>query len=176
MELNPVDTTVTNNFVYAESKVTGGLFAEIPIQLSAENMTYRDTINVDAISSSYEDFNDYFKSAEMSMKYKSSIPLALSVIVSFLDDNSTTALETLDPFALDAAPVDATSFTSGSSEGTAKLNLTKSQTDNIYKSTRMVYEVKVNSSENKGVNITADAGMEFILAMKVLFDIKDIGG
>ena len=176
VKLNPDDTTVTNNFIYDDSKVTGGLFAEIPIQLSAENMTYKDTMNLDNISSSYEDFNDYFKSAEMSMQYTSSIPLGLSVTVSFLDDNSTTALETLDPFTLDAAAVDDSSFTSENAEGISKLSLTKSQTDNIYKSTRMVYEVKMNSFENKGVNITADAGMEFILALKVLFDVNDIGG
>jgi len=176
VKLNPDDTTVTNNFVYADSKVTGGLFAEIPLQLSAENMSYKDTIKLDNISSSYEDFNDYFKSAEMSMQYTSSIPLGLSLTISFLDDNSTTALETLDPFTLDGATVDESSFTSENAEGIAKLSLTKSQTDNIYKSTRMVYEVKVNSFENKGVNITADAGMEFILALKVLFNVTDIGG
>ncbi len=176
VKLNPDDTTVTNNFIYDDSKVTGGLFAEIPIQLSAENMTYKDTMSLDNISSSYEDFNDYFKSAEMSMQYTSSIPLGLSLTISFLDDNSTTALETLDPFTLDGATVDESSFTSENAEGIAKLSLTKSQTDNIYKSTRMVYEVKVNSFENKGVNITADAGMEFILALKVLFNVTDIGG
>ena len=112
----------------------------------------------------------------MSMQYTSSIPLGLSLTISFLDDNSTTALETLDPFTLDGATVDESSFTSENAEGIAKLSLTKSQTDNIYKSTRMVYEVKVNSFENKGVNITADAGMEFILALKVLFNVTDIGG
>ena len=62
----------------------------------------------------------------------------------------------MDPFTIDPAPVDDSSFISANSEGTAKLSLNKSQTDKIYKSTRMVYQVKVNSFQNEGVNITSD--------------------
>ena len=40
----------------------------------------------------------------------------------------------------------------------------------------MVYQVKVNSFQNKGVNITSDASLEFIMAMKILFNISDLNG
>ena len=92
-------------------------------------MSYSDTTNLDSFDSSYEDFNDYFKSAEMSMQYISGLPLGLSVIISFLDDNSNTPLVIMDPFTIDPAPVDDSSFISANSEGTAKLSLNKSQTD-----------------------------------------------
>ena len=54
--------------------------------------------------------------------------------------------------------------------------MNKSQADKIYKSTRMIYQVKVNSFQNKGVNITSDASLEFMLAMKVLFNISKLNG
>jgi hypothetical protein len=149
----------------------GGLFFEVPFQLSAKDMSYSDTTNLDSFDSSYEDFNDYFKSAEMSMQYISGLPLGLSVIISFLDDSSNTPLVTMDPFTIDPAPVDDSSFISANSEGTAKLSLNKSQTDKIYKSTRMVYQSKSKSFSNKGVNITSDASLEIIMAMKILFTL-----
>ena len=176
VKLNPDDTTVSNNFIYGDSKVSGGLFFEVPFQISAKDMSYSDTTNLDSFDSSYEDFNDYFKSAEMSMQFTSGLPLGLSVIISFLDDSSNTPLVTLDPFTIDPAPVDDSSFISANSEGTAKLSLNKSQADKIYKSTRMIYQVKVNSFQNKGVNITSDASLEFMLAMKVLFNISNLNG
>ena len=38
------------------------------------------------------------------------------------------------------------------------------------------FQVKVNSFQNKGVNITSDASLEFIMAMKILFNISDLNG
>lgn len=104
--INPSEDPTVINFVTNKSKIEGDLEIEIPIEFSASNLTFEDTVDIDFDD---EDADFSFEDIEFTKIYlniKNGFPLDLRFQMIPLDSNTSAPCDTLEFTFLSAAPVD----------------------------------------------------------------------
>jgi len=172
--INPSEDTTVINFVTNKSKIEGDLEIEIPIEFSASNLTFEDTVDID-FDDEDTDFN--FEDIEFTKIYlniKNGFPLDLRFQMIPLDSITSAPCDTLEFTFLSAAPVDDNDGIVIEDQvdwNQEIIDIDQEFLDNLEKSDQVIVKVIFNTTGNGAnpVKILSDYIFEFNIGVEGKF-------
>ncbi len=179
-KLNPDGNTGSgNNFVFNNSRVTGSLEIEIPMDLRISNLQFADTVSNFLRQDNPEDdtfFNtEDFEFMRIDLTVKNGFPLGVSVSMHLYDSVSNTILRSVTAEnILDAAPVDATGKVTGPMESRTSIEFTREFFSSVNDADNIIFTFTMNSTDGgtKDVSIYAGYRIDFRAVLVLKPDIK----
>jgi hypothetical protein len=171
--INPSEDTTIINFVTNESKIEGDLEIEIPIDFSAGNLTFQDTLDIELDE---EDMDFSFEDIEFTKVYlniKNGFPLDLRFQMIPLDSITSAPCDTLEFTLLSAAPVDGNGVVIEDNVDWNQevIDIDQEYAVNLGKSDQLIIKVIFNTTGNgsEPVKILSDYIFEFNVGVEGKF-------
>jgi hypothetical protein len=166
--LNPGRTS-TRNFVLDTSRITIGVHLELPFHGTVSGMSLTREYEFDGLGI------DDIDQSSIKIRTTNGSPVDVAVQVYFVSDDGT-VLDSLftDPNILEAAPVNANGFATGSSEFTTEIQLTKAKVDRVEDAVKLVVSANMMTTNNgtTPVKFSADDAFEIVIGVKTKMDYK----
>ncbi len=171
--INPSEDSTAINFITNKSKIEGDLEIEIPIEFSAGNLTFQDTMDIDFDD---EDLDFSFEDIEFTKIYlniKNGFPLDLRFQMIPLDSITTVPYNPLEFILLSAAPVDGNGVVIEEQVDWIQevIEIDQEFFKNLEKSDQLIIKVIFNTTGNGAnpVKILSDYIFEFNLGVEGKF-------
>lgn len=171
--INPSEDPTVINFVTNESKIEGDLEIEIPIEFSASNLTFQDTVDIDFDD---EDTDFSFEDIEFTKIYlniKNGFPLGLNFQMIPLDSITSVPYSPLEFILLSAAPVDGNGVVIREQVdwNQEEIDIDQEFLENLEKSDQVIVKVIFNTTGNGAnpVKILSDYIFEFNIGVEGKF-------
>lgn len=145
--------TVTNEIVFEPS-----MSVDIPLNFSATNATFTDTVEADLSSlPNPEEDDQRLTDAKLYVGYTNALPLAVSVNLVMLDQDGNVITEVSSDQNSDmniaAAPVGQDGFVSDSNSGNMTISLNQDQLTRINETDNLQFRLGLNTSDNSAVKV-----------------------
>lgn len=159
----------SDNKVYKGGKAEISAAVRIPFSLSAEELTYRDTltdIDVD------EKIADKILEGQLHMVVTNELPLTLSVPFLVLMDESNHPLDTVRQIGTDNL-IPAVKADGTPAEGKITFELKEKQAKKLSRTKNILLEAVASTRDNQAVDVNADAKLSFYLKVAAKASIED---
>jgi len=171
--INPSPDTTIINFITNKSKIEGDLEIEIPIEFSAGNLTFEDTVDIDFDD---EDTDFSFEDIEFTkihLNIKNGFPLDLRFQMIPLDSITSAPYDLLEFILLSAAPVDGNGVVIKEQVdwNLEVIEINQEFLENLEKSDQVIVKVIFNTTGNGAnpVKILSDYIFEFNIGIEGKF-------
>lgn len=154
-----------NNVIYNDAEVALDAYIRIPFSLTAENLSYKDTLNDIDIDQKYA---NKIKEGVIEIAGNNGLPLNLKIAKLILLDKNGAQLESLTATA-------GKDILKASDKGSIEFKINHDQAVKLGKTDRILLEA-VATTGNQSVTIAADATLDFdllITAKAVITDLDD---
>jgi hypothetical protein len=167
----------TENFAVGANRLTGSLEIDVPMDLSLNNLQFKDTVNNFIKDNSGDNPLDPadFQLLQINVYAKNGFPLGATLKMSLYDSSKKTEKSTVEATKrLEPAPVDGTGKASGVTETTTSFEFTSVFFSNVNKADKIIFTVILNTtgSPPQEVKIYSDYRINFNAALVVKPDIK----
>jgi hypothetical protein len=146
---------ISGNYNLSSSKLAGSLEISIPLELRINNLQYSDTVDnflKDESNNPVNPSNFHFLSMKVSAK--NGFPFGFSMKMSTYDSITNTILRTVDAGkVIEAAPVDANGKSTGFTESSPVIQLTKDFFTSASKSDKIIFTFTLVTTGNGTTNV-----------------------
>lgn len=162
--INPSEDTTVINFVTNKSKIEGDLEIEIPIEFSANNLTFQDTMEIE-LDIEDEDFSVDIDSVKIYVNTRNGFPFDFRFQMIPLDSITSVPYDLLEFTFLSAAPVDGNGVVIEEQVDWNQeiIDIDQEFLENLEKSDQIIVKVIFNTTGNGAnpVKILSDYIFEF---------------
>lgn len=170
--INPSEDTTVINFITNKSKIEGDLEIEIPIEFSANNLTFQDTMEID-LDIEDEDFSVDIEVIKIYVNTKNGFPLDFRFQMIPLDSITSVPYDSLEFTFLSAAPVDGNGVVIEEQVDWNQeiIDIDQEFLENLEKSDQVIVKVIFNTTGNGAdpVKILSDYIFEFNIGIEGKF-------
>ncbi|MQY80232.1 MAG: hypothetical protein GH151_13755 [Bacteroidetes bacterium] len=161
--INPLKDTTVINFITNKSKIEGDLEIEIPIEFSAGNLTFQDTMEIE-LDIEDEDFSVDIEFVKIYVNTRNGFPFDFRFQMIPLDSITSAPCDTLEFTFLSAAPVDDNGVVIEEQDWNQdEIEINQEFLENLEKSDQIIVKVIFNTTGNGAnpVKILSDYIFEF---------------
>ena len=167
-----------NNYVFGNSRFTGSLEVEVPMELWINNLQFSDT--VDNFLASKDSSDSPFKPEDMDLfrldiSVKNGFPLGASLKLILFDSASHAGVDTIDATdIIEPAQIDANGKVSGITETATSIDFPKDFFEAINEADKMIFVFTLNTSGGgtKDVKIYSNYSISFKASVVVKPDLN----
>jgi len=167
----------TENYAIGANRLTGSLEIDVPMDLSLNNLQFKDTVNNFIKNKNGDNPLDPadFQLLRIDVSAKNGFPLGATLKMSLYDSSTKTEKSTVEATKrLDPAPVDGNGKASSVTETTTSFEFTSVFFSNVNKADKIIFTVTLNTtgSPPQEVKIYSDYRINFNAALVVKPDIN----
>lgn len=162
VEVNPDDEE--DNVIYNDAEVSLDAYVRIPFALSAENLSYKDTLADIDIDQKYA---KKIKEGTIEIVATNGLPLNLKIAQLILLDENGNVLESL-------TATKGKETLNASAKGSVEFKINNAQATKLGQTDKILLEVVASTTGNQEVAIAADATLEFNLMVSAKAVIEDL--
>jgi hypothetical protein len=167
----------SENYAIGANRLTGSLEIDVPMDLSLNNLQFKDTVNNFIKNNKGDNPLDPadFQLLRIDVSAKNGFPLGATLKMSLYDSSTKTEKSTVEATKrLDPAPVDGNGKASGVTETTTSFEFTSVFFSNVNKADKIIFTVTLNTtgSPPQEVKIYSDYRINFNAALVVKPDIN----
>lgn len=162
VEVNPDDEE--DNVIYNDAEVSLDAYVRIPFSLSAENLSYKDTLADIDIDQKYA---KKIKEGTIEIVATNGLPLNLKIAQLILLDENGNVLESL-------TATKGKETLNASAKGSVEFKINNAQATKLGQTDKILLEVVASTTGNQEVAIAADATLEFNLMVSAKAVIEDL--
>lgn len=170
--INPSEDTTVINFITNKSKIEGDLEIEVPIEFSANNLTFQDTMEME-LDIEDEDFSVDIEVIKIYVNTKNGFPLDFRFRMIPLDSITSVPYDPLEFTFLSAAPVDVNGVVIEEQVDWNQeiIDIDQEFLENLEKSDQVIVKVIFNTTGNGAnpVKILSDYIFEFNIGVEGKF-------
>ncbi|MCK4346056.1 MAG: hypothetical protein KAX05_12290, partial [Bacteroidales bacterium] len=169
--INPSEDTTILNFVTNKSKIEVDLEIEIPIEFSANNLTFQDTMEIE-LDIEDEDFSVDIEFVKIYLNTRNGFPFDFRFQMIPLDSITSVPYDPLEFTFLSAAPVDGNGVVIGEQDWNQEIiDINQEFLENLEKSDQVIVKVIFNTTGKgaKPVKILSDYIFEFNIGVEGKF-------
>ncbi len=170
--INPLEDTTVINFITNKSKIEGDLEIEVPIEFSAGNLTFQDTMEIE-LDIGDEDFSVDIEFVKIYVNTKNGFPFDFRFQMIPLDSITSAPCDTLEFTFLSAAPVDGNGVVIEEQVDWNQeiIDIDQEFLENLEKSGQVIVKVIFNTTGNGSdpVKILSDYIFEFNIGIEGKF-------
>ncbi|MEL7834476.1 hypothetical protein [Fodinibius sp. Rm-B-1B1-1] len=141
------------------------LGVEIPFSLSADNASYKDTVDADLGDLPGKDDDSRISEASVKVNYTNGLPLVLGLDLIMLDAKGNEVLRKSD-IAINAATIDENGFASAGAESDHQISFTKDELNILNETRSMVLDVRLSTPEQQSVSVKESDAVTFRVQVK----------
>ena len=165
------------NYAIGANRLTGSLEIDVPMDLSLNNLQFKDTVNNFIKNNSGDNPLDPadFQLLLINVSTKNGFPLGATLKMSLYDSSTKTEKSTVEATKhLDPAPIDGNGKASGVTETTTSFEFTSVFFSNVNKADKIIFTVILNTTGTtpQEVKIYSDYRINFNAALVVKPDIN----
>lgn len=162
VEVNPDEEE--DNVIYNDAEVSLDAYVRIPFSLSAENLSYKDTLADIDIDQKYA---KKIKEGTIEIAATNGLPLNLKIAQLILLDENGNVLESL-------TATKGKETLNASAKGSVEFKINNAQATKLGQTDKILLEVVASTTGNQEVTIAADATLEFNLMVSAKAVIEDL--
>ena len=165
----------SENYAIGANRLTGSLEIDVPMDLSLNNLQFKDTVNNFIKSGNGDNPLDPsdFKLLRIKVSAKNGFPLGAALKMTLYDSSTKSEKSTVDATGLlNPAPVDSNGKANGVTETTTSIEFTSAFFSNVNKADKIIFTVTLNSTRTQEVKIYSDYRISFNAALVVQPDIN----
>jgi len=167
----------SENYAIGANRLTGSLEIDVPMDLSLNNLQFKDTVNNFIKNNKGDNPLDPadFQLLRIDVSAKNGFPLGATLKMSLYDSSTKTEKSTVEATKrLDPAPVDGNGKASGVTETTTSFEFTSVFFSNVNKADKIIFTVILNTTGTppQEVKIYSDYRINFNAALVVKPDIN----
>ena len=147
--------TVVNPVIFEPS-----FGVEIPFSLSANNATYKDTVDADFSDLPEEKEDRKLSEAAITINYSNGLPLDLSLDVIMLDANGN-EVTTKSDIAVEAASTNQEGYATDSSQNDYEISFSESEMNDLHRTRSMVMDISINTAGQKTISLRENDAVTF---------------
>lgn len=172
-----VKDNVTENYAIGANRLRGSLEIDVPMDLSLNNLQFKDTVNNFIKSGNGDNPLDPadFQLLKINVSAKNGFPLGAALKMSLYDSATKTVKSSVDATGiLNPAPVDSNGKANGITETTTSIEFTSAFFSNVNKADKIIFTITLNTTGTppQEVKIYSDYRINFNAALVVKPDIK----
>ena len=165
------------NYAIGANRLTGSLEIDVPMDLSLNNLQFKDTVNNFIKNNSGDNpLNPAdFQLLRINVSAKNGFPLGATLKMSLYDSSTKTEKSTVEATKrLDPAPIDSNGKANGVTETTTSIEFTNTFFSNVNKADKIIFTITLNTTGTppQEVKIYSDYKINFNAALVVKPDIK----
>lgn len=164
VEVNPNSNDSDDNVIYNDAEVGLDAYIRIPFALSAENLSYKDTLADIDIDQKYA---KKIKEGTIEIAATNGLPLNLKIAQLILLDENGNVLESL-------TATKGKETLNASAKGSVEFKINNAQATKLGQTDKILLEVVASTTGNQEVTIAADATLEFNLMVSAKAVIEDL--
>ena len=168
-----------DNYIFGNSRMTGSLDVNIPLELRMNNLQFTDTVdnflNMDDADRENPVDPDDFEFMKIYIHAENGFPAGISVSLMLYDSEARVNRSTIEAKeVLKPAPVDNSGRVTAPAESDATIEITREFWDSVDQSDSMIFKFTMNTTGNgsKDVKIYSDYRINFTAGMVVKPDLK----
>ncbi|WP_440999014.1 hypothetical protein [Fodinibius sp. SL11] len=147
--------TVVNPVIFEPS-----FGVEIPFSLSANNATYKDTVDADFSDLPEEKEDRKLSEAAITINYSNGLPLDLSLDVIMLDANGN-EVTTKSDIAVEAASTNQEGYATDSSQNDYEISFSESEMNDLHRTRSMVMDISINTAGQQTISLRENDAVTF---------------
>jgi hypothetical protein len=173
------NTGARDNYIFGDSRFTGSLEVEVPLDFRLSNLQFADTVDNFLQTGSDDDTPvrpEDFKYLRIDFTAENGFPVGIGVAMSLFDSASGTKKATINANSLiEPAPVDAAGKVNGTAESTTKLEFDETFWNAISSADQIIFSFTLNTSTGtpgQTVKIYSDYSFSFSASVVVRPEFK----
>ena len=178
--MNPQGNTGNrDNYIFGNSRITGSLDVDIPLELRMNNLQFTDTVDnflrIDETDKENPADPDDFEFMKINIHAENGFPAGVSVSLILYDSESGINRSTIEAKeVLKPAPVDNNGLVTAPAESSATIEITREFWDSVDQSDSIIFKFTMNTTGDgsKDVKIYSDYRINFTASMVVKPDLK----
>jgi hypothetical protein len=133
---------------------------ELPINFSADNATYQDTVDANFSDIPEEDEDRKLTEATITINYSNGLPLDLSLNVIMLNWNGKKITSKSD-IPISGAPTNAGGFAADAAQGEYEISFSESEMSELHRTRAVVMDININTPQQQSVSLREDDAVTF---------------
>jgi len=133
---------------------------EIPFDFSADNATYRDTVDANFSDIPEENEDRKLSEATMTINYTNGLPLDLSLNVILLNWNGKKITSKSD-IAINGASTNEDGFASDAAQSEYEISFSESEMSELHRTRAVVMDITINTPQQQSVSLREDDAVTF---------------
>jgi hypothetical protein len=178
--MNPQGNTGNrDNYIFGNSRITGSLDVDIPLELRMNNLQFTDTVDnflrIDETDKEDPADPDDFEFMKINIHAGNGFPAGVSVSLILYDSEARVNRSTIEAKeVLKPAPVDNNGLVTAPAESSATIEITREFWDSVDQSDSIIFKFTMNTTGDgsKDVKIYSDYRINFTASMVVKPDLK----
>lgn len=142
------------------------LGVEIPFNFSANNATFKDTLDADLGDLPGKDDDQQLSEATLTVNYTNGLPIAMDLTMILVDANGKAVIPPKDGISIEGAPTDGQGYVTDAQKKKMQISFSEEELRNLYKTRNIRLEMMINTSEQKAVRIKEDDSVTLQIQLK----------
>jgi hypothetical protein len=144
------------------------LSVELPFDFSADNATFKDTLDADLSDLPGEDDEGELTEGTLTVNYTNGLPLSLGLNLDLVDQNGDIVVSK-DDVSIEAAATNDDGFVpdGGATESQAEISFTEEELQELYQTRNIQLNISINTPQQQAVKLSEDDSITIQVNMQV---------
>lgn len=138
---------------------------DLPLNFSATNATFKDTLDADLSGLPGEDDDQSLEEATLTLNYTSALPLELGLTLTMLDENGAEVTRK-ENIAVDGAGIDGDGYVNQPAESDIPISFSKEELKTLNNTRSIMLDVEINTPQQQAVRIRKDDSITLQIQIK----------